>query len=146
MFNVGTCVVGRTLIVTVALSMLNACVYGVPLVTPIDAASLIIAGDAVAAINNVGEPIETKVSGNYENGFWFDRDLYWVWVVADSSEEARRVANLTATDSCLKHGHPLRIVNITDSEHSRNLFVRLGANRPSYEMKFRCEAVKADAD
>ena len=133
-----TFVTARTMFAALLILLLNACVYGVPIVSPGDVVLGAVAADALSS-ESEGEPIETRISGTYENGFWFDRSLYSVYVVANSAEEAKRVAYSTATDSCLKHGTPVKVVSFIDSETSNNFFVQIASDRPSYEMKFRCE-------
>lgn len=145
MFNVGIYTIGRMIFVAMILIVLNSCVFGSPIIGPMDA-GLIIGSSSLSNDCSSGEPIQTKVAGTYGNGYWFDRNLYSVWVLANSSDEAKRVANSIATESCLKRRQPVKVISIIDSENSKNWLVRLGANCPSYEMKFRCEEVEAGAD
>ena len=105
----------------------------------IEAASVVVAGGAAAAVA-VGKdsPSHTRIGGTYEHGFWFDRDLYSVWVSSDSPEESKRVAQDTAANSCSQRGKPLKVIESWDWQ-DRNLFIPFKINRFSSERKFRCE-------
>ena len=132
----------RIILAAMPVLILSACVYGVPIVDPVSAISGV---DAAVAKSNEGRPIETRVSGTYENRFWFDRKLYSVSVTADSLEEAEQVAYLVATDSCQKREKSLKIIEISDTESlkkSNNYILRYGAANlpPGFSIRFRCES------
>jgi hypothetical protein len=118
------------------LSSLNACVsMGV---TSVEAgAALTAVGAAAASQDDKNSPTDTEVRGNYETGFWFDRDFFFVWANAHSADEAERVARLTAMDSCSKRKKRLKVVNAYDWQE-RRLFIPVKINRFSYEIRFRC--------
>ena len=77
------------LAVTYLLS-LNACV-SMGLASVEAGAAITAMGTAAAIQNREDAPTDTEVRGNYETGFWFDRDLFSVWVTAHSADEAERV-------------------------------------------------------
>ena len=123
------------LAVTYLLS-LNACV-SMGLASVEAGAAITAMGTAAAIQNREDAPTDTEVRGNYETGFWFDRDLFSVWVTAHSADEAERVARLTAIDSCSKRNKPLKIVYTNDWQE-RRLFIPVKVDRFSYEIRFRC--------
>ena len=101
--------------------------------------SVAVAGITVAAVAaDKDAPLQTEVHGTYEHGFWFDRDLFSVWVISDSPEESKRVAQDTATNSCAQRSKTLKVIETWDWQ-VRQLFIPIKVNRFSSEMKFRCE-------
>ncbi len=90
--------------------------------------------DAVAA-HKKNANSQTVVDGNYKDGFWFDRDLFFVQVISDSTEESKRVAHDTATNSCAQQGKALKVVETDD----RLAWPAIKATRFPYWLKFRCE-------
>jgi hypothetical protein len=110
--------------------------------------------EAVAVATAVGAPAaviagnnslpESEVYGTYEDGFWFDRELYSVWVIASSPEEAEQVAMNTASQSCTER---LGSAQITWSKawQERKLFIPMKINRFSFEMRFRCVRESAES-
>lgn len=123
---------------TMCILSLNACA-SLGLASVQAGAAIGAVGAAAATQNHEDGPTDTEVRGNYENGFWFDRDLFFVWVTAYSSDEAERVARLTATDSCLKREKPLKVMYTKDWQE-RRLFIPVKIDRFSYEIRFRCVA------
>jgi hypothetical protein len=67
---------------------------------------------AVAIDIRDGSPV--KVYGNYgdEHGYWFDKELYFVWVTSDNTDVSERVARATATEACAQRGKPLKVADI----------------------------------
>jgi hypothetical protein len=128
-----------SVLAVMCLLSLNACMsQGV---TSVEAGAMLTAmGAAAVSQNNEGAPTDTEVRGNYETGFWFDRDLFFVWVTAHSADEAERVARLTAMDLCSKREKPIKVVSTHDWQE-RRLFIPIKVDRFSYEIRFRCAAV-----
>lgn len=81
-----------------------------------------------------------RVYGNYadEQGYWFNRELYNVWVVSDSPEDSERVARATATDSCERKGKS-PTVGKTRAWREWPPFAPIFEKRYSFEMRFRCD-------
>ncbi len=131
-------ITGMAILATMCILSLNACA-SLGLVSVEAGAAVLAMGTAAAAQSDEDAPTETEIRGNYENGFWFDRDLFSVWVIAYSSDEAERVARLTATDSCSKRNKPLMVVYTSDWQE-RRLFIPVKVDRFSYEISFRCVA------
>jgi hypothetical protein len=126
------------MLAVMCLSSLNACVsMGVTSVKAGAALSAI--ASAAASQSDEDAPTDTEVRGNYETGFWFDRDFFFVWVTAHSADEAQRVARFTAMDSCSKRKKPLMVVSTADWQE-RRLFIPVTIDRFSYEIRFRCAA------
>ncbi|MFV8817692.1 hypothetical protein [Haliea sp. E17] len=94
-------------------------------------------GNSADSQADEGPTPNTEVRGNYENGFWFDRGLFFVWVIANSPEEAERVARLTATDACSRRNEPLKVI-FTENWQERRLFIPIKIDRFSCEIRFRC--------
>lgn len=126
------------ILVVMSLLSLNSCMsMGF---TSVEAgASLTAMGAAAVSQNDENAPTNTEIRGNYETGFWFDRDLFFVWVTAQSADEAERVARLTAMDSCSKRKKPLKVVSTYDWQE-RRLFIPVKVDRFSCEIRFRCVA------
>lgn len=123
----------RSLILLV-IPFLSACAgIGIQGAEAIFGATVILGTGAI--VSNDKEKAEIKVYGNYKNGFWFDRELYNVWVVANLPEEAEQVAMDTATNACAQRERQLKIIN-TRSWQEGSIFVRL--DRFSHEIRFRC--------
>lgn len=103
-----------------------------------------VVGTSAAVVANEGAKEGTKVYGTYRDGFWFDRDRFSVWVVADSPDEAERVARSTATDSCRQQGKDVTPI-YSNAWQERALFIPMKLDRFSFEMQFRCgsEGTKA---
>jgi hypothetical protein len=87
---------------------------------------------------------ETQVYGTYKDGFWFDRELYSVWVVANSPEEAEQVARDTASDSCTQR-HGSTQITWFKAWQERRLFLPMKINRFSFEMRFHCVRETAES-
>ena len=105
----------------------------------LEASSVVVAGGTVAAVAaDKDAPSQTEVRGTYEHGFWYDRNLFSVWVISGSPEESKRVAQDTATNSCAQRGKTLKVIETGDWQE-RRLFIPIKVNRFSSEMRFRCE-------
>jgi len=103
--------------------------------------------ESAAVVTAVGTPAavaasksaspETKIYGTYEEGYWFDRELFSVWVVADTPGEAEQVARETASNSCATRGGSIKVDRFK-AWQERRLFIPVKINRFSFEMQFRC--------
>ncbi|MCP5130873.1 MAG: hypothetical protein H6985_14975 [Pseudomonadales bacterium] len=132
----GLSVPSMSILALMYLLSLNACVSTEP--TSVEARTAgPVTGAAAATQNDTDTSSDTEVRGNYETGFWFDRELFFVWVTANSADEAERVARLTAMDSCSKRDKFLKIVYTKDWQE-RRLFIPVKVDRFSYEIRFRC--------
>lgn len=121
----------------IALVLLNACA-GMSF-SALEATAIATTGASVAAATTENsEPLQVKVYGTYEDGFWFDRDLYSVWVVSGSAAESKRIAFETAIRSCDKRGSVLKLIKMWEWQE-RKLFIPIKDNRFSFEMRFRCK-------
>jgi hypothetical protein len=97
--------------------------------------STAVASGAVAMSDTA--PPAVELYGTFRHGFWFDRELYSVWVRANSPAEAERIAIETASKSCADRKGVLR-VEWFDAWEERRLFVPVKSGRFSYEARFRC--------
>ena len=135
-FVVRSWLFGRSILVAMLLFELTACVYGVPIVDP---ASVIFAVDAVTADGKEAKPKETRVTGNFEKGLWFDGDLFSVHVQSGSLEDAQSLARSTASDTCSKRHQPVKIIDVRNSEDPEKFAEFSHVTGYSYENLFRCE-------
>ena len=105
----------------------------------LEATAIATTGASVAAATTENsEPLQVHVYGTYEDGFWFDRDLYSVWVVSGSAAESKRIAFETAISACEKRGGVLKLIKMWEWQE-RKLFIPIKDNRFSFEMRFRCK-------
>ncbi len=95
-----------------------------------------------AVISKNAAPPEIKVYGTYRDGFWFDRDLYNVWVIANTPEEAERIAIETANKSCADRSGFVQLERF-NAWQERALFIPVKIARFSYDVRFRCAAEAA---
>ena len=98
------------------------------------ATTAVIAG---AAAQQTPTQAETEIYGTYKEGFWFDRQLFSVWVIANSPGEAELVARETAQQTCNNKNGTL-LVKWVNAWQERRLFIPVTIERFSYEMRFRC--------
>jgi len=111
----------------------------------VEAAAVATAASTTGAIvSRDAAPPAVNIYGNFEDGFWFDRKLYSVWVIANSSAEANRIATDTATMSCAKRSGTVRLERFKEWQE-RALFIPMKIQRFSYEAKFRCIAETGEA-
>ncbi|MCW8892225.1 MAG: hypothetical protein OQL18_02770 [Deltaproteobacteria bacterium] len=98
-----------------------------------------VATTAAVAVD-IGESSPVKVYGNYgdEHGYWFDKELYFIWVTSDSTDVSERVARATATDSCVRRGKALRVTD-TSAWREWPPFAPIYRKSFAFEMKFRCD-------
>ena len=126
----------KCLTILLSLPFLNGCVaIGIAGVE----AAAIATGAVVAgtvATHDETKSRATRVFGNYgdEEGYWFDRELYYVSVNSESPEESERVARGTATTSCAKRKRHLQIVKLEATRDWMALF----RPRFSFWIQFRC--------
>lgn len=128
--------VSRSLLVVFILPFLSSCAaWGL---SSIQAATTVaMVGIPAAILTEEAKQQETEIRGQYENGFWFDRDLFSVWVTSNSSDFSEKVAKQVANDSCSKRKKTLDVI-WASAWQERRLFIPIKTNRYSYELRFRC--------
>lgn len=106
-------VLGRQLSLVIAVSLISSCAV-------LDASMLFQVAVAIPGGSSLGRP---QIYGPKKR--WFDRDFYFVRVVANSSDEAERAARSAAMESCILEGGTVEVVE-SESDHD------------SFRMRFRC--------
>ncbi len=98
-------------------------------------------GTTVVVAADIGESSPVRVYGNYDNkqGYWFDKELYFVWASSDSKEVSERVARATATNACTQRGGKSLRVTKTGAWRQWPPFAPIYRKSYAFEMKFRCD-------
>lgn len=96
-------------------------------------------GTAAVAVSTRPDSARVDVYGNFRDarGYWFDHELYGVWVVSDAPEVSELYAHSLASDACAQKGKAMGVVR-KGAWQERGLFIPVRLDRFSFEMKFRC--------
>lgn len=101
------------------------------------ATSVAIVGIPAAILNDEAKQQDTIIRGQYQDGFWFDRELFSVWVVSNTPETSRKVGEAVALNTCENRKGRLVILK-TYEWQERGLFIPIKLDRYSFELRFRC--------
>ena len=102
-------------------------------------------GTTAAVAIDIRDSSPVKVYGNYgdEHGYWFDKELYFVWVTSDSTDVSERVARATAIEACAQRAKSLKVAD-TRAWRQWPPFTHSYQKSFGFELKFRCDNTPND--
>jgi len=100
----------------------------------------------VIAVDNYKDE-NVKIYGNYNNdyGFWFDKEKFNIYVVANSQDESERIARELSSESCQKREKVFSILNLNNNRE-RPPFASIFDSKYATEIQFKCTFESAKSD